>query len=306
MHNGAALYARDAGKAANADDAAKLDGLAPQAYIQTQDGILDNGDFRKGKIVNQKAQDSYKMNGYTIDRFIFYSDAGKHTLTIIDDGIVLSSGGTSNPWIRQISEDTFTIGNMYTYTVQAKASVAGNIIGLKVSNTDNYAQGIIKWFESTTDFQNFSYTFSMPYKHAAFELIGSINGDITASRLKLEPGNRFTGWPVWNYALELAKCQRHQIYISGSFKCSTTAGGDFIDVAIPVPTTMRTTPICQSPSLSYIYHDGNSYEASNFTYNRIFDNGDHTNFNVRFACATKLNGKKTGSANLEVILNANL
>ena len=216
-----------------------------------QESLLHNGDFRKRKVVNQKTQDSYKVNGYTIDRFIFYSDIGKHTLTITDDGIVLSSGGTNNPWIRQISEDTFTIGNMYTYTVQAKASVAGNAIGLKVSNADNYDQGIIKWFEGTTDFQNFSYTFNMPYKHAAFELIGSINGDITAARLKLEPGNRFTGWPAWDYGAELLKCQRYLLGIRpDNYKegiipigqgVATTNGK--VRFLIPTPVPMRTRPV---------------------------------------------------------------
>ena len=243
--------------------------------------------------MNQQNKTNYTEIGYCIDMWyggLAAEATTGYSLSITPDGLVL----LPLHFIQQNFEQVSWEGEFVTFALLMDGMLY----------TASWKWNKDAEYELIANFRGLLIRYSGKYKY--IQLLNSATDNLILQAAKAEKGAIFTGWPVWNYALELAKCQRHQIYISGSFKCSTTAGGDFIDVAIPVPTTMRTTPICQSPSLSYIYHDGNSYEASNFTYNRIFDNGDHTNFNVRFACATKLNGKKTGSANLEVILNANL
>ena len=108
MHNGEALYARNAGKAKNADDAAKLDGLAPKAYIQPQVNILDNGHFE----INQQTKKMYDNRGYTVDRWAIVGEYTK--AEVVEDGIkiITTQPTTLNIFIQVIEIEKDLIGKI--------------------------------------------------------------------------------------------------------------------------------------------------------------------------------------------------
>ena len=58
---------------------------------------------------------------------------------------------------------------------------------------------------------------------------------------KAEPGAYFTGWPVWNYALELAKCQRYY------FNTINKDNYAYITVAAVARTNNRLMSIVNAP-----------------------------------------------------------
>lgn len=74
------------------------------------------------------------------------------------------------------------------------------------------------------------------------------NAHFDIKRAKTEYGPYFTGWPVWNYALELAKCQRYfwrqgGIWIPAGI--ATAMGSNVAHTYISYPVPFRTTPsIC--------------------------------------------------------------
>ena len=86
--------------------------------------------------------------------------------------------------------------------------------------------------------------------------------DKTIKAVKIELGNRFTGWPTWDYGTELAKCQRYfqRLVLRGApVDNSVVYGWNAIPnrVRIPLPVTMRVPPALVSFS-GTIYHEQSS------------------------------------------------
>lgn len=84
---------------------------------------------------------------------------------------------------------------------------------------------------------------------------------------KAEKGAIFTGWPVWNYALELAKCQRYFYripeviadgFISAAGIVNAAASSGYTVLNFPVP--MRTKPILKYSGNIVLYIEGKLYE----------------------------------------------
>ncbi|RKJ34775.1 hypothetical protein D7Y09_17160 [bacterium 1XD42-1] len=81
LHNGQALYATNAGK---------LNGLAPEAYIQPQENLFINWNLKNP--VNQQNKTNYTKSGYCIDMWIggLASEATTgYSLNVTPDGLVL-------------------------------------------------------------------------------------------------------------------------------------------------------------------------------------------------------------------------
>ena len=212
LHNGEAQYASNAGKAANADNAAKLNGLASEAYIQPQDDMLINSNWQYGYI-NQKGQIRYNTDGYCLDNWHAYN-----TDVIINSGSIniKSKAQDSYKHFSQKTEHTLKAGNVYTITMLAKINNAENAFFRPSTKQLNGITGVsgLK-LTAGSKFELYSYTFipTEDVESGTLDFIAgngaSHNYDIDLAAVKLEPGPRFTGWPVWNYALELAKCQRY-------------------------------------------------------------------------------------------------
>lgn len=123
---------------------------------------------------------------------------------------------------------------------------------------------------------------------------------------KIEFGNRFTGWPVWDYGAELAKCQRYQFCLSGDFPVVSVTGTNLISVFASMPVTMRQTPVIKDFSIASIVLDGQFYEPSDFTYNAILNDKDHTHLTITLTPAVTLPRGKSGTIRLSATLEANL
>ena len=193
MHNGEAQYASNAGKAANADDAAKLNGLAPEAYIQPQDDMLINSNWQYGYI-NQKGQTSYDTDGYCLDNWHAYN-----TDVIINSGSIniKSKAQDSYKHFNQKTEHTLKAGNVYTITMLAKINSAENAFFRPSTKQLNGITGVsgLK-LTAGSKFELYSYTFipTEDVESGTLDFVAgngaSHNYDIDLAAVKLEPGDR--------------------------------------------------------------------------------------------------------------------
>ena len=234
-------YARSAGKAANADDAAKLDGLAPEAYIQPQDNLLDNGYFE----INQQNKAEYTGATYTIDRWQMSIAHGK--LNVNDGYVTLTNTSeTGAQYFRQPFEILFQEGDVLTLAVMLRGSGQGQLFLGDSATGANIGGGLS--FTPTDSWKVYIKTIkigSIIPKYFTLACVGQ-NARFDIKCAKTEYGPYFTGWLVWNYALELARCQRYQIEIfdkkitGQSYLAQVKANGSTLAYgAIPIPVSMR-------------------------------------------------------------------
>ena len=163
-----------------------------------QESISDNGNLIKP--VNQRTQDNYTGGAvYAFDRWVLvYGDGGSAAnITLSSDGVKINGSGG----IRQFLE----------------ADLKGRICTIAVLDGEN------KLFTATSPILNTESSEWQIGKHLENMWIGfrfredrgkswdlTITGiDKTIKAVKIESGNRFTGWPVWDYGAELRKCQRY-------------------------------------------------------------------------------------------------
>ena len=191
LHNGEVAYASNAGK---------LNGLAPEAYIQPQDSLLDNGYLK----INQQTEKEYTKAGHTVDRCFF---SGGTKVTVLQDCIRLTASANSPIYFAQLLEETLGPG-VYTMAILLKNASRGALLASNEGHNTYYANKIFS--NIGEDLKLVTATFEVPKNNTlkrAYVRIDEASADLAA--FKLEPGSYFTGWPVWNYALELAKCQRY-------------------------------------------------------------------------------------------------
>lgn len=177
--------------------------------IRNNDNLLDN--WYLADPINQRGQTEYIDFGYTIDRFLWYGNAGK--LQVLDRVIRISNNGNSNVyWGTAFESQRLSAGQVYTASVIASTDVL-----------------VLVWVEGLNDIAvgtNFV-TFTMPSvpenRECRMTIINadpSAVYDVTAFKLELGPvqtlahkdasGNWVLNDPPPNKALELAKCQRYQ------------------------------------------------------------------------------------------------
>ena len=241
MHNGEVQYARSAGKAANADDAAKLNGLAPEAYIQPQDSILDDGDFK----INQQAKKIYDKPGYTVDRWAIVGEYTK--AEVVDNGIKITTTQPTllNIFIQPIEVEKDLIGEELAATVELGDSSNGAEARVQAYSSDNSLLGGSHKFVNSNSAETFGFIVPENTKRLQFIFRPTIfNGQETffvIKRAKLEKGRWFTGWLVWNYALELLRCQRYY------FNTINKDNYAMISVAVIARTNNRLMAIINAP-----------------------------------------------------------
>lgn len=237
-------YARSAGKAANADDAAKLDGLAPEAYIQPQDNLLDNGYFE----INQQNKAEYTGATYTIDRWQMSIARGK--LNVNDGYVTLTNTSeTGAQYFRQPFEILFQEGDVLTLAVMLRGSGQGQLFLGDSATGANIGGGLS--FTPTDSWKVYIKTIkigSIIPKYFILACVGQ-NARFDIKCAKTEYGPYFTGWPVWNYALELAKCQRYALEMVSAFntkfgEIGAGSASNAIRAVIfcPVPVSLRVKP----------------------------------------------------------------
>ena len=240
--------------------------------------MLINSNWQYGYI-NQKRQTRYNTDGYCLDNWRAYN-----TDVIINSGSIniKSKAQDSYKHFSQITEHTLKAGNVYTITMLAKINSAENAFfrpSTKQLSGITGASGLK--LTAGSKFELYSYTFipTEDVESGTLDFIAgngaSHNYDIDLAAVKLEPGPRFTGWPVWNYALELAKCQRYQYYKSGLWKflgigiCHGLVNGKYeLTTFISLPVTMRTNPAAAFENL-YVTGGVSTYKTHKVTRIRV-------------------------------------
>jgi len=287
LHNGAALYARDTGK---------LNGLAPEAYIQPQDNILDDGYFK----INQKGETEYSTFGISVDRWT----VNRAIVKVYADCISLRWNGTDRDngnIFERIERDALLPNAIYTFSVLVKD--VGLLSVTFTTKTEAPSEPI---FIAQKRFGDLELSVHDTPESYQFNVYTYSTKESYLKAAKAELGSYFTGWPVWNYALELAKCQRYQFNLSGDFIVVSATGANLASIFVSMPVTMRQTPVVKDFSIQSIALDGQSYNAEDFTYSHIFNDKNHTHFLINLAPKVTLPHGKVGVIRLSTMLNANL
>lgn len=233
------------------DDATALD--VERAAIASKYGfgvnLLDNWYFANP--INQRGLTTYTGSEYTVDRWGNWFNNADCSLKILDDSILLTMGALS-PWNNFAQKIEYFPAGTYT-------------LSFLVDNYQNANQIYVGGISANLYFQTnlLSLTFSTTEKKeiVEFGIQPKSNTQLKVYAAKLELGTRQTlahqdadgNWvlndPPPNYALELAKCQSHQIelnpYRIGYCLLCYGQGwlnGTEVDFFAPTPVTMRANP----------------------------------------------------------------
>lgn len=179
--------------------------------------------------INQHGKTEYTTNGYTIDRWKL---DGAGMVSIDNNKIILAASSEKTLYFTQflsLSDEmldktiTFTIllanGSIYyaTGTIRQGIYIKNIISGWISCYMVNAKPGIV-----------FSVGKSLELEPVA---------------VKLEPGKRFTGWPVWDYGAELAKCQKYfQTFKEAVGYGFITGSAKKYFMSVPISVPMRTKP----------------------------------------------------------------
>ena len=255
-----------------------------------QPSILDN--WYLIKPVNQRAQNSYIASGtYMFDRWIGIYSAGVSStnVSLTHDGVRINGNGG----IRQ----------------KVEADLEGRICTIAVLDSEN---NLLTAVSPILDTENDRWQVGPSIKGLWFGLRFREDWDLTITgtdktikAVKIEFGNRFTGWPVWDYGVELAKCQKYQLLTTenGSMHiraASLSANSIFFD--LPIPVTMRTTPVLTNPEAFVVRRFGSIDAESGFTFSALAHTGC-----VRIEASKKAHGLTDATLIVgKTILDANL
>ncbi len=229
-----------------------------------QPNILDNWYFIDP--VNQRGQKEY-TGGHSIDRWQY-----PQKVKLTGEGIsLIRTLVANNPhFLQKISSPSNYINKTLTFSVLAKTNKPDSFRCSIFNETTVFAQKYMKASEDyilytvTAKISSESPSFSVSTQDmsAALEHNPTIGDACHLVATKLELGNRFTGWPAWDYGTELAKCQRYfqRLALRGApVDNSVVYGWNTIPnrVRIPLPVTMRVPPALVSFS-GTIYHEQSS------------------------------------------------
>lgn len=230
--------------------------------------LLDNWYFAGGGSqqgggqfpINQRGRTSYSGTNsevYAIDRWKLSSEAGG-TVSLSADGISFSCPGNGYTYFIQYFEDsvlsllrgkTATISaldetGLHTLTISIPAS--GNIDTENLSFGSGMSADLVKSGNTALRFRIYN-----PGKMEA-------SAKLVAVKLELGPNQTLAyqdeagGWQLFetpDYGAELAKCQRYLLVLNQahaswcSFGMGNTVSSERAFIIVPIPVSMRTTPV---------------------------------------------------------------
>lgn len=184
---------------------------AIDARVFSNPNLFDNPWFT----VNQRGQSSYTgANAYTVDRWMLRRTAATCTLSVTDDGVIISASDatTKTVFICQYLEENFV------------KSLNGKALTMSVLKDDGtIVRGTIASFDYQTSVQFFNkngfvFDYEAYNNKYDFRIMNWTQSDITIRAVKLELGSVSTLAmdTTPNYATELEKCKRYfrSIYIA--------------------------------------------------------------------------------------------
>lgn len=212
----------------------------------------------------------YTGTGHGIDR---YWSAGTDVVILVEDDGISFSG---NDWGEKIENSRIPLNTDLTYSFLT----ADNKLNYTTFQFDGTTQQFVTvYFDDTGVRTNFIYNWAIDGNTPFFLQAGNVK--IAAH--KLEIGSKQTlahqdedgKWvlnEIPNYAEELAKCQRYFVRLK-NIAGGTTAtigflsawGSDGGNLFVPMPTTMRTTPVASYYGNFRLRGNGKSIDISEFS-----------------------------------------
>ena len=158
-----------------------------------QESLIENGHFVNP--INQRGKTDYTTVGYTIDRWRLDSLG---TVSIGSNKIILTASSENTLYFSQLLNVTDKIlDKIMTFSV------------LLANGSIYYATGTIREGIHITNISSGWISCYMINTRPGILFTAGKGLVLEPVAAKLEPGNRFTGWPVWDYGAELRKCQRY-------------------------------------------------------------------------------------------------
>ena len=285
--------------------------------------LLDNSYWMdKDTIVNQRGQESYSgpYKCYGIDRW--YTSGVDTTVSVEDGYIRLTSSAATHQFRQEVEHGADRCrGRMVTFSILFEHESGADLkIGIFHGKT-SWTYLKTQMLGTPAGISLASVTVKVPDgvegSLGAYVEPNGI-GTIKLYAAKLELGTVQTlahkegdAWalndPPPDKALELAKCQRYQQKIRGTFAIGTNESGEFLDIIVPLPVSMRAVPSVTVSEIASVYLGGQAYAANGFGFRNTTGGGDRAHFGLRFACDPALPQKTAGIVGLlDCLLDANL
>ena len=223
----------------------KTVGGVHSAFGIVRENLLDNWYFANP--INQRGQTTYDQERqYTIDRWMKGGATGSE-VTLEENNLSLTNNGeTAVLYFYQRFEEPLMAG---TYTLSVKVngmSYGDSIPYVYISDNEGNSLGRV----NITDIGIFSKAISVEANKAyrvQFAVPAGVQMEVESVKLEMGPVSTLEYSPRPNKAIELAKCQRHQLSVfSGGgarlagFGLANSATAATILVSLPV--TLRATP----------------------------------------------------------------
>lgn len=251
-------------------NAARLGGLPPWAYQQSNPNLLDNWDFRSGCIVNQKGLLEYGDFGAAFDRW----RVNGLTVSIEDGGVSLSATAPSSTFFQKIP-----------------INLAGEIVTISAQTQD----GTIITYSLRCPSESSSITAQLPLFIQTYQgvlLLGIIldkAGDtmkIRRMKLELGPVSTLHLDPPADYGTELAKCQRYLLVLDNTIPSLVgtipiAVATNIVHVYIPLPVTMYRVPTSPENLISdFCIHQPNNTNIEITNIRGIYASANMVNISI--------------------------
>lgn len=236
--------------------------------------LLDNWYF--GKPVNQRGQTEYTGGGYAVDRW----KIGDGVTATVANGALNISYSTPGWNLVEPLDNMLVPGVTYTLSCIYKASV--NPIRLVVAWGDsqffyNEASPISDDWALAQITGTIPANATISFNQVVIQSIGSSAGDFSLKAVKLELGSQQTlahqengAWvlnEIPRFSDQLAECQRYLIPINNWTRVRASYySGTALFFAVPIPSTMRTTPAILDPSGALAVQSVSGTEQTGFTF----------------------------------------
>lgn len=219
--------------------------------------------------VNQKGQKEY-TGGYNIDRWSFPQ---KVELTSEGISLVRTLVANNPPFSQKIPNLSNYTGKTLTFSVLAKTDKPDSFRCSIGGDTTYFA---IKYIKASEDYMLCTVTAKVEDSGTCLlatiqDMSAALNHNPTIGdachlvAAKLEPGNRFTGWPAWDYGTELVKCQKYfRVAKRWDFWKGIDVQPNYIDFPFPGLYGMRTKPAIINPEGFNLSKQGFTFELVSF------------------------------------------
>lgn len=181
-------------------DAVNLGTLNNAVSAAAPHNLLDNSDFRNP--VNQRGQQTYTGEEYSIDRWIISGNAAEQNTIWVDNGYIAISGGntTENVWlVQKVPSNVMQTGSKATFAVKQNSFAYPYILNIDAWGTDTsitFENGVTLLYQAGE-----LIILNGTGAPAGFNWAALYEGEYTAETL---PEYQPKG-----YAAELAECQRY-------------------------------------------------------------------------------------------------